>query len=334
MRASRLLGMLMTLQLRGRVPAETLAREFEVSTRTVYRDVDALSAAGVPIYAETGRNGGIALHEGYRTTLTGLTPSEAAALPIAGLVHVARDLGVSIDAASAQMKVLASLPLEAGATAARIASRFHIDPVPWYHRHEELACLPELALAVWRGRRLACVYEGWNGEIRRHLDPLGLVQKGGQWYLVAGWGKKLRTYRVSSFRRLQVLDSPAQRPARFDLAMFWEASTRDFEARLFAGHATVRISEEGERILRAVMPAGAEKVASTRTASKRPGWHEAQLPFETPSYSARQLLRLGSEVEVLAPETLRQALVAEAEAVLKIYGKARRTRRRRAALAA
>ncbi|MCM0018449.1 MAG: YafY family transcriptional regulator [Tagaea sp.] len=321
--------MLMSLQLRGRVSAEALAREFEVSPRTVYRDVDALSAAGVPIYAEPGRNGGIALHDGYRTKLTGLTPSEAAALPIAGLAQLARDLGVSIDARSARVKMLASLPRELGEAAERIASRFHIDPLPWYHRAEAVPGLPDIALAVWHAKRIAGVYEGWGGAARRQLDPLGLVNKGGHWYLVAAWRKKPRTYRVSNFRNLEFLDSPARRPARFDLAAYWDIAMRDFETRLFAGQALVRISEEGERILRAVMPAGAEMVAKTRIASGRAGWHDARLPFETAAYSARQLLRLGTDVEVVAPDSLRQALIAEAEAVVKVYARARRTVRRR-----
>jgi predicted DNA-binding transcriptional regulator YafY len=328
MRASRLLGMMLTLQLRGRMPAQALAREFEVSVRTIYRDVDALSAAGVPIYAETGRNGGIALHEGFRTKLTGLTPSEAAALPIAGLTHVARDLGISIEAATAQMKMLASLPADAGATAERIATRFHIDPIPWYHRHEEIAHLPELAIAVWRAKRIAVDYESWRGPVRRKLDPLGLVQKGGLWYLVAAWRNTPRTYRVSNLNQLEVLEAPSKRPARFDLAAFWLDATRKFEAGLLAHQASVRISEEGEQILRAVMPAVAQAVARTRAPCAEPGWSIAQMPFESVDYSARQLLRLGAEIVVLAPAALRIAVVAEAAAVAKLY-RARAPRRRK-----
>lgn len=326
MRASRLLGMMLSLQSRGRQSALALAREFEVSPRTIYRDVDALSAAGVPIYAETGRNGGIALHDGYRTKLTGLTPAEAAALPIAGLAQVARDLGISADAASAHMKLLASLPAESGATAARIAARFHIDPIPWYHRNEEVSALPALAVGVWRGQRIAVVYDSWKGEVRRQLDPLGLVQKGGLWYLVAAWRGKPRTYRVSNFSRLEVLEVKAKRPTRFDLAAFWRDAAQRFEAGLLAHQATVRISAEGERILRAVMPAGAEMVARTRKPCGQDGWFEAQAPYESAAYSARQFLRLGREVVVLAPKDLRDAMMAEAAAVQHLYRPARRRR--------
>lgn len=319
MRASRLLSILMLLQIRGRTPAATLAREFEVSVRTIYRDIDALSAAGVPIYAESGRSGGVALHEGYRTRLSGLTAPEAAALPLAGLAAAAADLGVSAEAASAQLKILASLPADAGATAQRISDRFHIDPTPWYHRAEEIACLPALADAVWRERRIEIAYESWKGAVERRLDPLGLVQKGGLWYLVAAADGAPRSYRIANIRRLDILDCGARRPKRFDLARYWRGWSRDFEARLLRERARVLITEEGERILRAVMPAAAEIAAKTRTSSRREGWSAAQIPFESADYSARQLLRLGSEIEVLAPSALRAALRREALAVARLY---------------
>lgn len=319
MRSSRLLGILLTLQLRGRVSATVLARAYEVSTRTIYRDVDALSASGVPIYAETGRNGGIALHDGYRTRLTGLTPAEAAALPVAGMAQAAADLGIAFEAGAARLKMLASLSTETGAAAQRISERFHVDPIPWYHRPESADGLPALAAAVWEDRRITAAYSSWTGETRRTLDPLGLVQKGGIWYLAAAWRGAARTYRVANLSDVQVLEAKARRPTGFDLAAYWASATKDFEQRLLSQTATVRITDEGERILRAVMPAAAEMVAQTRAPGDAPGWFLAQMPFETPAYSARQILRLGAEAEVLAPEPLRAAVAAEARAVLAVY---------------
>lgn len=319
MRASRLLGMLLTLQTRPRVSAAVLARAFEVSTRTIYRDVDALSAAGVPIYAETGRNGGVSLHEGYRTRLTGFTLAEASALPVAGFAQAARDLGLFADATSAQLKVLASLSPETGAAAQHIAARFHVDPVPWYHRAETLELLPDLARAVWAGKRIEIAYESWTRGVRRRLNPLGLVQKGGLWYLVAASRLKPCMWRVASILQLNVLEAPAQRPAAFDLADWWRSSAEAFERRLAARQATVLISQEGERILRAVMPSAAEAVARTRRPCVRPGWSCAQMPFETPDYSARQILRLGAEVEVLEPAELRAAVRTEAGRVATLH---------------
>jgi predicted DNA-binding transcriptional regulator YafY len=320
MRASRLLGMLITLQLRGRMPASALARAFEVSVRTIYRDVDALSAAGVPIYAETGRNGGVQLHDGYRTRLTGLTAHEAAALPLAGLTHAARGLGMSGDAASAGMKMLASLAPDAAAAAGEVAARFHVDPIPWYHVAEDPDCLPALAAAVWRGRRIVATYQSWKGRARRTLDPLGLVQKGGLWYLVAAWRGRAGTYRVSNLDRLCVLDVPAVRPARFDLGAHWARSCAQFEAQLLSRVARVRISHEGERIARATMPLAAAMIARTATPDPQPGWSLASMPVEADPQAARQLLALGRDVEVLAPESLRAAWLGEASAIVAHFG--------------
>ena len=320
MKSSRLLSILLLLQWRGQLSATALAREFEVSVRTIYRDIDALSASGVPVYAERGRQGGICLHAGYTTRLTGLTPDEAQSLPLAGIATVAKDLGLGAEAAAAQLKVMASLPGAAGESAGRIASRFHIDPLPWYHRAEAAACLPELASAVWRERRIRIAYDSWQGSTQRELSPLGLVLKGGLWYLVASsGGKKPHSYRVSNIRALEVLDSSAKRPAHFDLSVFWPQSVAEFEKRLMQDVATVRLSEEGCRILRMVSPLAAEQVQASQRPAQRKGWIEAEMPIEAPEYSARQLLRLGAEVEILAPAELRKALAREARAVLALY---------------
>jgi predicted DNA-binding transcriptional regulator YafY len=323
-RSSRLLSILLRLQWRGRVTAAELAQEFEVAVRTVYRDVDALSAAGVPVHAERGRGGGIVLAPGWRTQLTGLTGQEARSLPLAGLRGVARDLGMAGEAADVQLKLLASLPQEAAADAGRMTQRFHVDPLPWYHRPETLPLLPALAAAVWEGRQVRVRYVSWSGEAERTLSPLGLVLKGGLWYLVArppGRGAQAapRTYRASGIQSLEVLAAPACWPPGFVLAAHWPQAVSDFEAQLMTGRATVLLSPEGLRILRAVQPAAAEWAERTQRPVQgvraRPGWVEAELPTEPDAYAARQLLRLGTEVEVLAPTTLRAAVHKEAVAV-------------------
>lgn len=325
MRASRLLSILIMLQMRGRLSAEALAQEFEVSIRTIYRDIDQLSAAGVPVYAERGRAGGFELHEGYRTRLTGLTHSEAEVLLLAGAGGAAADLGLGAEAAAAQLKLLASLPPESGASAQRVASRFHLDPAPWYARIEPPGVLPALAAAVWQDQRVRIGYESWKATVTREIDPLGLVLKAGVWYLVATAaktaGKKAapRTYRVSNIRSLERVESAFHRPARFDLARHWEASARDFEARLLSGRAVIRISPEGRRLLRDNYPA-AELAVVARHAKARPeGWVKAEIPVEDISQSARQLLRLGANVEVLGPPALRKAVADEARKVAALY---------------
>ena len=206
MRASRLLSILIILQLRGRATAEALAQEFEVSIRTIYRDIDQLSAAGVPVYAERGRDGGFALLDGWRTRLTGLTSSEAQALFLAGLPGPASQLGLGEVMQAAQLKLLAALPADWQADARRMSSRFHLDPVGWFSTATPVDHLPAIADAVWTARRIQVRYESWNGVSDRELEPLGLVLKAGIWYVVADGGGKIRTYRLSNIQALTVLD--------------------------------------------------------------------------------------------------------------------------------
>lgn len=321
MRASRLLSILIQLQMRGRVSAEKLAEEFEVSVRTIYRDVDQLSAAGVPIYAERGRNGGFALLDGYRTRLTGFTPAEAEALLLAGAGHAASDLGLGADAAAAQLKLLASLPADSGASAQRIADRFHLDPLNWYRRAEQPAHLSELGAAVWRDRKIKITYESWKDTVTRELDPLGLVFKAGTWYLVAASGGNPRMYRVSNIKALAVLDPPAQRPRNFNLAKYWREAATEFEARLLKDRATVKLSLRGRRLLHDVSPAAAAAVEGDHRPCNPDGWIKATIPVEADEIAARQLLYLGSDLEVLEPLSLRVAIAALARGVIAAYRK-------------
>jgi predicted DNA-binding transcriptional regulator YafY len=322
MRSSRLLSILMLLQMRGRTSADALAKEFGVSLRTIYRDIDQLSAAGVPVYAERGRDGGFALLDGYRTRLTGLTDDEAAALPLAALGRAAADLGLGPEGAAAQMKLLAALPPDRSASAARVAARFHFDPEPWYRRAEKIALLPDLAGAVWREKKIRFAYESWKGAVMREADPLGLAIKGGRWYLVAARDAAPLVYRASNIRSLTVLETKAARPARFDLARFWAAWTRDFEARLLTGGATVRLSPKGLALLAEISAAAAE--AASATAPDASGWITARIPVEKTGVAALQLLRLGSEFEILAPASLRAAVAAEAKKIAAMHARVKK----------
>lgn len=319
MRASRLLSILILLQMRGRLSAEALAAEFEVSVRTIHRDVDQLSAAGIPIYAERGRNGGFQLHEGYRTKLTGFTASEAEALLLSGVGGAASDLGIGADAAAAQLKLLASLPPDSGASAQRVAQRFHLDPANWYARAEQLPILPTLANAVWREKRIRVRYESWKGEVTRDLDPLGLVLKGGLWYLVAAARGAPRTYRVSNILALDVREQSIQRPKRFDLAKFWAQWVSEFEVRLMRERAVVKVSPQGRKWLAEVSPAAAEAIDAAHTPCKPAGWIKAEIPIENVGYARRQLLNLGGEIEVVSPPELRAELAAEAKRIAALY---------------
>jgi predicted DNA-binding transcriptional regulator YafY len=320
MRASRLLSILILLQMRGRLSAEALAQEFEVSVRTIYRDIDQLSAAGVPVYAERGRAGGFQLLDGYRTRLTGFTPAEADALLLAGVGGAASDLGIGAEAAAAQLKLLASLPPDSGASAQRVASRFHLDPINWYSRAESIDILPALASAVWSEKRIRIRYESWTDLVTRDVDPLGLVLKAGIWYLVAGVKRQPRTYRVSNIRELEILGAAGKRPARFDLGRYWTTWAKEFEARLMKERAVVKLSPAGLRGLRGVNEAAAEVARESGQPCKPDGWIKADIPIESISHATGQMLRLGADVEVLKPQALREAVAREARKVAELYG--------------
>jgi predicted DNA-binding transcriptional regulator YafY len=323
MQASRLLSILLTLQARGRTTAQALASEFEVSVRTIYRDIDQLSAAGVPVYADRGRAGGFQLLDGYRTKLTGLTPSEAEALFLSGLPGPAADLGLGDAMAQAQLKLLAALPGREGA--GHVAQRFHLDPVGWFRGAERTDLLQTLAEAVWTARKIRIRYESWRDTVDRELEPLGLTLKAGVWYLVAQargrTGGKPRTYRVAAIEALTLTDEPFARPAGFDLAAYWTAWARDFEARMQRGQATLRLSPEGLRRLAHLGPAAVEMAARTAGPPDAEGWVRATIPIEIDSlpHAAQEVLKLGADGEVLEPAELRDHLAGLAARLGGLY---------------
>lgn len=326
MRASRLMSILMLLQTRGRVSARVLADRLEVSTRTVYRDIDELSAAGVPVVVERGAAGGFELLDGWRTTLTGLTAREAQALFVSGLPGPAVELGLGDTMASAQLKLLAALPSEWQTEAHRVSARFHVDLAGWYRRGGPAPHLRALADAVWSDRRVTLRYERWSGEVERTVEPLGLVIKAGDWYLVArprGGDGAPRTYRVASILALTV-DGNFHRPKRFDLAAHWRESITRFERELHRDTAEVRISARGRSLLRGVSAALEDALARGTAEVDRAGWLRATIPIESIEHATGQLLALGADVEVVAPAPLRARLRTTARAVAAIYARRKR----------
>ena len=318
MRSSRLLAILLRLQTQGRVSANVLAEAFEVSVRTVYRDIDALSAAGVPVYAEKGRQGGFMLRDGYRTVLTGLDRPEAESLFLAGVPFAATQLGLGSALNTTRLKLLASLPEAARRDAQRVASRFHLDPVGWFQGPDEQALLPELAAAVWARRMVKIRYDSWKGVVERRLASLGLVLKGGLWYMVAAADKQARTYRVGSVEALVVEETPAEAPPRFDLERYWRRFTKDYEARMQAGQATVRARSTALRPLARMSHAMAQAVAAAKPVD-RAGWHVLTIPIESIEAAAGDLLRLAPDVQALAPPELRAALRRRVKALSAAY---------------
>ncbi|MBL7090122.1 WYL domain-containing protein [Acidovorax sp.] len=323
MRASRLLSLQMLLETRGRMSAQALAGALEVSVRTLYRDVDQLSAAGVPIYAERGRNGGFALLPGWKTTLTGLTPSEAQAVFLSGLPGPAQDLGLGSDVEGARLKLLSSLPVSWREDAQRVSARLHLDPVDWYRESDPTPHLPTVAAAVWSGHQVTLRYESWAHTVERTVSPLGLVLKAGVWYLVAlptGTDERgPRTYRVSNILAVTALGKPARRPARFDLPGYWAASIQRFESGLYTGEAALLATPEGLRGLRALSSAVASAVAAAPPSRCKDGRTAVTIPIESVEHACGQLMRLSPQVEVLRPLALRRALVERVLATAALY---------------
>jgi predicted DNA-binding transcriptional regulator YafY len=322
MKASRLLSILMLLQTRGRLSAQTLADTLEVSVRTIYRDIDHLSASGVPIWAENGRLGGFELQAGWRTQLTGLTVPEARAVFLAGLPGPAAELGLGEAMASAQLKLMAALPDGWRSDADQVASCFHLDPADWYHAAVPSPHLREVAGAVWSRQRIQMRYESWSQVAERTVEPLGLVLKSGRWYLVARSARaeaEPRIHRVDAIQTLQLLPEHFTAPKGFALPAWWAEATARFEDELYRGSATLRVTERGMSRLTQMSTRIAEAALANARPCEREAWVETEVPIESVEHAARELLRLGDQGEVLAPDDLRQRLAQAFREAVALY---------------
>jgi len=301
MRATRLVSLLLLLQLRGQLTAGELADHFEVSVRTIHRDVEALGGAGVPVEAIRGPAGGYRLAGGYRTRLTGLTAAEAEALFVAPAP--AAELGLGGVLANARLKVLAALPAELQERASRAERYFHLDTRGWFRAEDTVPHLPALA-ATWQGKRLSTRYREGRKVVQRTLDPLGLVLKGGAWYLVARRSAGMRVYRISRFASVRTRDEGFERPEGFELAAYWDEWSRTFEESLPRVEVKVRASELARRFLPADLQ-GEDGVYVV-------GFQSLEAAF-------RELLKFGPDAEVLEPAHLRTRLAATAREVAELY---------------
>ncbi|RAO43958.1 putative HTH-type transcriptional regulat or YobV [Micromonospora saelicesensis] len=321
MRASRLISLLLLLQSRGSMTASELARELEISERTVYRDVLALSAAGVPVYADRGRAGGYRLLGGYRTRLTGLTRDEAEALFLAGLPGPAGEMGLADAVASAELKVLAALPPALRDAPARAGQRFHLDVPGWFRETAPPLWLPELARAVWGDWVVELRYRRGDREATRQVEPYGLVLKSGVWYLVGRVGDDVRTYRVDRVTGVEVGDEHFDRDEGFDLAGHWREQAGSFLRTMLRAEVAVRLSPAGLRQLRHLVdaPFVYDELVAAASPPDGQGWVVTRLPVESVQVAYHQLLGLGPEVEVLDPPELRQLFAASAERLAALY---------------
>ncbi len=314
------MNVLLLLQTRSRMTAAELAGELEVSVRTIYRDVEALAEAGVPIYAERGPHGGVRLVDGYRTRLTGLTPDEAEAVFLSGLPGPAAELGLGTVVAAARLKVMAALPPDLRTRANRVSERFHLDAPGWFQQSEELPYLETLAGAVWESFLVLITYRRGEraGVVERLVEPLGLVLKGGVWYLVARTGESMRTYRVSRVLDVRVQPERFERPAGFDLAEHWTRSTLAYERDRERVWVTIRVGKEHsgriEETIDDKFLADAEWLTEPDSAHIR-----VRIGFDWTDEAVTAAMRLGSDAEVVEPEWVRTTVVSSAEAVLDRY---------------
>ncbi|MCB5163762.1 YafY family transcriptional regulator [Streptomyces bambusae] len=326
MSADRLLSMMLLLQTRGRMSARRLADELGVSVRTAYRDLDRLQASGVPLYAEQGRTGGYQLLDGYRTHLTGLSEGEARALFLAGLPAPAADLGLASEVAAARLKLLAALPAALREEATRTDAVFHLDAPGWYQETDAVPFLPLLVDAVLTRRAVDVRYRRWREpqEVDRRLHPYGLVLKSGTWYLVAAVDGRAGTFRIAQVLDAVVTGEHFERPEDFVLREYWATYLDDFQGRRYTGTATIRLSPRGRRRLADNVPPEVLRACEATAAPVGDnGWIEAVIPTESTGHACGELLRLGADVEVVAPDELRRAMTDAVTALARIYAHGR-----------
>lgn len=312
MRADRLLSILLLLQANGRMTARVLAQRLECSERTILRDMDALSGAGVPVTAERGVNGGWRLLDGYQTKLTGLTAIEIQSLFLARPPKLMADLGLKDAAEAAWIKLQASLPVEVRAQAEFVRQRILIDARGWRDSEETISSLPVLLEALWRGRLLRFDYPHGDTASERIVHPLGLVARGSAWYLVADKGDQRRTYRVSRIRAAAVLDEPSRRPLDFDLAGHWERAATEFRQKLPRYYATFLAEADALPWLR---------YRGNRVEQETPDGERVRvrMRFDVEHEALHVALALGANVEVVEPVELRERVLEVAKLLVDRY---------------
>jgi predicted DNA-binding transcriptional regulator YafY len=310
----------MLLQIRGKMSALMLAEELEVSERTVYRDMDALAMAGVPVYAERGPGGGISLLEDYTTRLNGLSTAEARALFMLSIPGPLQQLGIGAEMKAALLKLSAALPetLRSEQEAAR--QRIHLDANAWGQAGEAPPQLAVLQRALWQDRRVEIlIHTVFGVQIELVVDPLGLVSKASDWHLVARRETGLRVFRIADLLHARQLDEPFTRPVEFSLSAFWEAYCSQVEAerglywvqmRISAGLAHELPLRLGERAVGVLENAGpADEV----------GWRMVRMPFDSLEQARDKIFSFGGAAQVLGPQALVYSLIDYAEQIRKVY---------------
>jgi predicted DNA-binding transcriptional regulator YafY len=317
MRADRLFSIVLLLQSNGQLTARSLAKRLEVSERTIHRDMEALSGAGIPVVALRGTGGGWSLLGEYRTSLTGLNEAEIQSLFVTKPARLLADLNLEKASEGALLKLLAAMPPlhRRGAEYAR--QRIYVDVAGWRGSEESVPLLHVLQDAVWHERKVRMMYgRGECGSAERLIDPLGLVAKGSVWYLVAAIDGEIRSYRVSRVESVDVLDESFVRPADFDLAAFWEKSAAEFRSNLPRYRALVRVRQE---IVPRLPFAGRFARIEHTGEPDDDGWVEVALRFDVEEMACEYALSFGTLLEVLEPQTLREKVLQAAKNVVAFY---------------
>ena len=295
-----------------------LASRLEVSERTIHRDMEALSGAGIPVIAERGSGGGWSLLGDYRTSLTGLNEAEIQSLFLTKPAKLLADLHLEKAADGALLKLLASLPSTFRQGAERARQRIYVDVSGWSRREEAVPFLPVLQEALWMERKLAITYErGENSEpVERLISPFGLVAKGSVWYLVGSVDGNVRTYRVSRISNVEVLDEAAPVPVEFNLAEYWEQSASTFKSGVPKYLASFWVSPA--IVLRLGFAGRFARVQETDETDAR-GWKKVHVGFDVEEMACEYAVSFGPNVEVIEPDTLREKVIAMTKATLDFY---------------
>ena len=321
MRADRLLSLMLLLQSKGHLSAQDLAERLEVSERTIYRDVEALSFAGVPVYTRPGTNGGVFLDENYRISLTGLAKSEIQALFISGVASPLADLGLEKTVEDVLLKLFVALPSVHRREVERARQRLYIDPAYWFQLAEPMPHFSLLQQAVWEDRQIEFDYRHQDGEwAKRSVDAYGLVAKGHIWYLI---GKPkdghIRTYRVVRMRDLALTDTIFERNPNFDLAAYWQESSRTFEQEirdsLTPCIATLQVKQEVLWYFENLMLGKYERLPTVNETE----WTTLRVWFSSLDDAKMRILGLGAEVQVAQPQELLDLIVKTARAIVVLY---------------
>jgi predicted DNA-binding transcriptional regulator YafY len=317
MRADRLLSIILLLQIHHRLTARELAERLEVSARTIHRDMEALSGAGIPVFAERGITGGWMLMDGYSTNLTGLNEAEILALFATKPTRLLADLNLDKASDAALIKLLAALPSASRQNAEYARQRIYIDVTGWSRSEETVPFLQTIQEAIWQERKVLFKYQrGDKCTVERLIDPLGLVAKGSVWYLVAAVEGDTRSYRVSRIQDLRLTDQPCIRPQGFDLSAFWEKSSAKFKATLPSYNAIVRVDPS----IVPRMPYAGRFVRIEHTDQPdEDGWVKVSLRFDIEDMACEYVLSFGPHIEVLEPQSLREKVIKLAESIISFY---------------